>query len=158
MNSKAKLVGAIIDQAYLDNMPLCGSIFILSKKTIWEIEGEEFAKSWEEMKRPFYIKCAEDAMKVASGNSPMALIRFQEIMKNPEIAGYPDKTEYMYSEYVFLLCYYILYGKKGKAIHAVQIDALCEHTMKTWFRMWETNYDQGNDLYMGRTNEPLPIN
>lgn len=158
MNSKEKSVGAIIEKAYLDNMKYLGSIYIDAQRTIGELEGEAFTEAWDEMKRPFFLKCAEDAIKVASSCTPNTSARAQQVMANPELAGYPDMTHYMYPNYLFMLCYFIVYGKKGKAAPADQIDELCRYTMNTWYRVWGTDYAAGRDLYMGKTSEPLALN
>ena len=156
-NKKVKIVKGVLIQSYLDNMEYYAKIYLKSKETIDHLEGTEFANAWEEMKWEYQRKCSEDAIKFIADKDPKASERATTYYKTRIVPGVNGDTEcliqYMYPDYAYCVLYYILTGKKASPFHAINIDEEIKHMMKTWIRMWETNYNQHEPLYMGN-NRP----
>lgn len=157
--NKSKIIKGVLIQAYLDNMEYYARLYLKSKQTIDHLEGAEFAEAWEEMKWEYQRKCAEDAIEFLVDKDVKASERAATYYKTRIVPGVTGETEcliqYMYPDYVYCVLYYILTGKRASAFHAMNIDEEIKYMMKTWIRMWETNYNQHEPLYMGNGRSPV---
>lgn len=144
----------LLIQVYLDNMEYYAKLYLKSKQTIDHLEGAEFSKAWEEMKWEYQRKCADDAIQMLKDSDAKASERAASYYRTREVPGVDGKTEYliqfMYPDYVYCVLYYIFTGKKASPVDAINVDSEIKYMMKTWIRMWETNYSQKEPLYMGK--------
>lgn len=158
-NNKAKTIKGLLIQVYLDNMECYARLYLKAKQTIDHLEGEDFSKAWEEMKWEYQRKCADDAIKILGDKVSGASDRINTYYRTREVPGVNGQTEYliqyMYPDYVYCVLYYIYTGKKASPVDAVNVDEEIKHMMKTWIRMWETNYNQHEPLYMGNNRPQL---
>lgn len=160
LNKKKDIIRAILTQAYLDNMEYYAKLFIKAKQTIDHLEGEEFAAAWGEMKWEYQRKCADDAIKMLTQMFPESAdcaTKYYQTREVPNLVGQTEYLiQYMSPDYTFCVLYYIFTGKKhSNTIHlyGAKTEAEIIMMMKTWTRMWESNYNNHEALYMG-TNRP----
>ena len=156
---KVKTIMGVLTQSYLNNMKVMGKIFVKAKKTIDHLEGEEFGAAWAELKWEYQRKCAEDAMNNLVQHFGGSQERLNQYLQDRFVPGVDGQTEYliqyMYPDYVYCVLYYILTGKKATPQDAIYIDEYLKHMVKSWIRMWETNYKAGEPLYMGKNQPPM---
>ena len=137
------VIGGLISKIFDANRDMLKEIYFkVQAEGIDELEREEFDKAWAEAIKPYYEKCAAIAFDTIRRSSPELEKRVIETLKNPEIAGYPDKTDFMYPSYIYLLAYYMYTGKKGSSYYGKQADKFCNETVQIWLSEWDKELDK----------------
>lgn len=134
----ASAIGGLISEVFNGEKDILKDIYLDARKEgIENLEKEQYEQEWTKATRPFYEKCAAMVFDTIGRSAPELKERVIATLKDPEIIGYPDKTDFMYPSYTFLMAYYMYTGKKGKAYYANQIDKLCDSTINGWIEQWK---------------------
>lgn len=138
MNRKAKEAAVIVADAFYQKRFMLRDIFVKANQEIAHLQGEEFSKKWQEYQWPYQKESAELALDLAAETSLEAKARVAQIREDYTVAGFPAAPgKYMYPDYVFVLVYYALFGKKAKEGPAVRVDAEVMQMRSTWIRKWD---------------------
>ena len=142
MNRKAKEAAAIVANAFYQKRFMLRDIFVRANQEISHLEGKEFSDKWQEYQWPYQRECAELALDLAAKTSPEAEERVARIREDYSVAGLSEvpganPSKYMYPDYVFVLVYYALSGKKAKQGPAEKVDAEVMQMRGTWIRKWD---------------------
>lgn len=130
-------ISGLISQVFNGNSDMLKEIFIQSQKDgLYELEKDEFEEEWGKRIKPFYEKCAAMVFYTIKSSAPELEERVVAALKDPEIVGYPDKTDFMYPSYIYLMAFYMYTGKVGKENFAKQIDKLCNEMVQHWLEDW----------------------